>query len=201
MLAIVALLALVAIAAASAVSAYLEHRAEIFESQQAIAASWQQVDEVIQHRADLVPGLIQTIQPFATRERLAIERLRQAYKALDRTFLVPNRIAANDEISEALLALLAIAEEYPELRSRPEYKRSKDELAAVENQVAAQRRKYNQQVQDYNTRLQLFPNNFVAAMEGFEREEAYFRTNEKARQAPPVVNFVETTETADEPAP
>jgi len=198
------LLALVAFGAAKAVTVYLDSRAEIFELQQAIAASWQSADEVIQQRAELAPELIRAIQPFATRERKEIQRLRQACATLERSFLVPNRIAANDEISLALLDLLAVAEDYPELRSRPQYKRLQDELAAIENQVAAQRRRYNQQVQDYNTRLQLFPNNFVAAMEGFEREEAYFRTNEKSRQAPPVVNFTgttEETETSVEPAP
>ncbi len=198
------LLGLVAFGAAKAVSVYLDSRAEIFELQQGIAASWQSADEVIQQRADLAPSLIHVIQPFATRERAAIERLRQACATLERSFLAPNRIAANDEISQALLDLFAVAEDYPELHARPEYKRLQDELAAIENQIAAQRRRYNQQVQDYNTRLQLFPANFVAAMEGFEREEAYFRTNEKSRQAPPVVNFTETPEepqTPEEPAP
>lgn len=199
------LLGLVAFGVAKAVSVYLDSRTEILELQQAIAASWQNADEVIQQRADLAPSLIQVIRPFATRERAAIERLRQACTALDRSFLAPNRIAANDEISQALLELFTVVDDYPELRSRPEYKRLQDELAAVENQIALRRRRYNQQVQDYNTRLQLFPNNFVAAMEGFEREEAYFRTNEKSRQAPPVVNFTdapestETSETVAEP--
>ncbi len=67
--------------------------------------------------------------------------------------------------------------------------RLQDELAGTENRIAVERRKYNQVVQQYNTYIQLFPNNLVASLSGFEREEAYFRTTEDARQAPPAVSF------------
>ena len=67
--------------------------------------------------------------------------------------------------------------------------RLQDELAGTENRIAVERRKYNQTVQTFNTYIQLFPNNIVASMSGFAREDAYFRTSEEARQAPPAVNF------------
>lgn len=188
-LAVVIALGLAAFGVVSGTAVYLERRTEILELQQAISASWQEADAVVQERADLAPGLIRAIQPYATREREVIQRVRDARSALEAAFTVPDRIQTNRELSDALAALLAVAEEYPELLSKPEYKRLQDEFATVENRAAAQRRKYNQQVQDYNTRLQLFPSNFVAYLEGFEREEAYFRTSEQARQAPPVVNF------------
>ncbi len=186
---------IIALAGAAAVSTYAQRRDDNLRMQQAISASWQAVDAVIVQRSDLAPGLIQAVKPYATRERAAIARLRQARAALDEAFAVPARIAANDGLSEALQELLAIADAYPELPATPEYKRLQDQLAAVENQLATQRRRYNKQVQEYNTRLQLFPNNLVAAIEGFEREEAYFRTNERARQSAPAVNFA-----APEPA-
>lgn len=190
-LAVVLVLAL-AFGVASATAVYLERRDEIYVLQQAISASWQEADAVVQQRSDLIPGLIHAIQPYATRERAVIEGVRGAHLALEAAFAVPDRIRANADLSDALLALLEVAEEYPELLAKPKYKRLQDELAGVENQAVAQRRKYNQQVQDYNTRLQLFPSNFVAAMEGFEREESYFRTNEQVRQAPPAIKFAET---------
>jgi LemA protein len=67
--------------------------------------------------------------------------------------------------------------------------RLQDELAGTENRIAVERRKYNQAVQQYNTYIQLFPNNLVAGFSGFQREDAYFRTTEEARQAPPPVSF------------
>ena len=82
-----------------------------------------------------------------------------------------------------------VVERYPELRSNQNFLRLQDELAGTENRIAIERRKYNQTVQQYNTYIQLFPNNLIASMGGFDREDAYFRTTEEARQAPPAVNF------------
>jgi LemA protein len=99
-------------------------------------------------------------------------------------------------LSGALSRLLVVVENYPELRSNQNFIRLQDELAGTENRIATERRKYNEAVQQYNTYIQLFPNNLVAGVSGFEREDAYFRTTEEARQAPPVVSF-----SPDEPAP
>ena len=82
-----------------------------------------------------------------------------------------------------------MVENYPQLQSSQNFMRLQDELAGTENRIAVERRKYNQTVQQYNTYIQLFPNNLVASFSGFDREEAYFRTTEEARQAPPAVNF------------
>jgi LemA protein len=97
--------------------------------------------------------------------------------------------------------LLVVVENYPELRSNQNFLRLQDELAGTENRIAVERRKYNQTVQDFNTYIQLFPNNLVASFSGFAREDAYFRTTEEARQAPPSVNFSETPPPAEAPAP
>lgn len=84
---------------------------------------------------------------------------------------------------------MVVVENYPQLRSSQNFIRLQDELAGTENRIAVERRKYNQTVQQYNTYIQLFPNNMVASFSGHEREDAYFRTTEEARQAPPTVNF------------
>lgn len=197
-LAVAGIVGLVGVAAAGATKTYLDSRAEILTLQQAIAASWQQADAAIQKRAELAPALVQTIRPYATRERAIGARVLAAREALGASFVVAKRIEAGDELAAALQNLLEVAESYPELLSTPGYRRLQDELAAVENEIAAQRRKYNQQVQEYNTKLQLFPANFVAAMEGFQRQEAYFRTNERARQSPPAVPFTEPKAPAED---
>ena len=99
------------------------------------------------------------------------------------------RIEANDQLGGALSRLLVVVENYPQLQSSQNFIRLQDELAGTENRIAVERRKYNQTVQQYNTYIQLFPNNIVASLSGHEREDAYFRTTEEARQAPPAVNF------------
>jgi len=82
--------------------------------------------------------------------------------------------------------LLVVVENYPQLKSNENFLRLQDELAGTENRIAVERRKYNEVVQAYNTNIQLFPNNIVAAISGFQREEAYFRASDSARQAPAV---------------
>jgi LemA protein len=95
-------------------------------------------------------------------------------------------INANNQLDGALGRLLVLVENYPQLRSNENFLRLQDELAGTENRIAVERRRYNETLQDYNTYIGLFPNNIIAGMSGFSRDEAYFRTEEGARQAPRV---------------
>ena len=88
--------------------------------------------------------------------------------------------------SSALGRLLVVVENYPQLKSNENFLRLQDELAGTENRIAVERRRYNETVQDYNTFIALFPNSLVASMSGFTRNDAYFKTEEGARQAPKV---------------
>jgi len=81
---------------------------------------------------------------------------------------------------------LVVVENYPQLKSNENFLRLQDELAGTENRIAVERRRYNETVQDYNTFIALFPNSLVASMSGFTRNEAYFKTEEGARQVPKV---------------
>jgi LemA protein len=96
------------------------------------------------------------------------------------------KIQANDQLSGALARLLVVAENYPQLRSNENFLRLQDELAGTENRIAVERRKYNETLQRYNTAIQVFPNNIVASLSGFERNNAYFTTEPGARNAPKV---------------
>lgn len=190
---VVGLLLLVGIGLAGS---YIERRNTMVQQKEAIKGAWAQVDTVIQRRADLVPNLVETVKGFAAQEQAVFSNIAEARAALGGARTPSDRIAANDMLSGALSRLLVVVENYPELRSNQNFIRLQDELAGTENRIAVERRNYNQAVQQYNTYIQLFPNNFVAGLSGFEREDAYFRTTEEARQAPPVVSF-----TPAEPAP
>ena len=108
------------------------------------------------------------------------------------------KIAANGQLDSALSRLLVVVENYPQLRSNENFLRLQDELAGTENRIAIERRRYNETLQDYNTYIGLFPNNIVASLSGFTRNDAYFKTDEGARQAPKV-NFGGAP--AQQPAP
>lgn len=165
---------------------YVSRRNEMVGQREAIKSAWAQVDIVLQRRADLVPNLVETVKGFAAQERAVFDSIAQARAAMAGAKSPAERIAANDQLSGALARLLVVVERYPELKSNENFLRLQDELAGTENRIAQERRKYNEIVQVYNTNIQLFPNNLVAAMSGFQREDAYFRAAEGSRQAPQV---------------
>ena len=167
-------------------SSYVTRRNGMVTEREAIKNQWAQVDTALQRRADLIPNLVETVKGFATQERTVFDDIAKARAAMAGARTPADRIAANDQLSGALSRLLLVVENYPQLKSNENFLRLQDELAGTENRIAVERRKYNEVVQAYNTDIQLFPNNIVAGMAGFQREEAYFRANDAARQAPAV---------------
>jgi len=98
------------------------------------------------------------------------------------------RIDGNARLDGALGRLMVVVENYPNIKANENFLRLQDELAGTENRIAVERRRYNDTIQDYNTYIALFPNSLVAGFAGFARNDAYFKTEEGARQAPKV-NF------------
>lgn len=196
LIAIAVLLGVVLLLAVVVGGVYVERRNRMVQLKEGIAGAWAQVDTVIQRRADLIPNLVETVKGFAAQEREVFSNIADARARLGGARTPAERIEANDQLSGALSRLLVIVENYPDLRSNQNFIRLQDELAGTENRIAVERRRYNQAVQEYNTYIQLFPNNLVAGLSGFAREEAYFRTSEEARQAPPAVNFSREPEPA-----
>ena len=165
---------------------FVSRRNEMAAQREAIKGAWAEVDVVLQRRADLIPNLVETVKGFAAQEKAVFDSIAQARAAMAGARTPAERIAANDQLSGALSRLLVVVENYPVLKSNENFLRLQDELAGTENRIAQERRKYNEVVQAYNTNIQLFPNNIVAGISGFQREEAYFRAAEGARQVPGV---------------
>ena len=155
---------------------------------EAVNAAWAQVDVVLQRRSDLIPNLVETVKGFAAHEEKVFGDIAAARAAMAGAKSPQEKIAANGQLDSALSRLLVVVENYPQLRSNENFLRLQDELAGTENRIAIERRRYNETVQDYNTYISLFPNNIVASFSGFTRNDAYFKTDEGARQAPKV-NF------------
>jgi len=178
-------------------SIYVGHRNEMVRLKETVNASWSQVDVVLQRRADLIPNLVETVKGYAAQEQKVFGDIANARAALLGAKTPSDKIAANGQLDGALGRLLAISENYPQLKSNENFMRLQDELAGTENRIAIERRRYNEAVQAYNTYIGLFPNNIVASFSGFTRDDAYFKTEEGARQAPKV-NFGTP---AQQPAP
>jgi LemA protein len=177
---------------------FIGRRNQMAIKKEAVNAAWAQVDVVLQRRADLIPNLVETVKGFATQEQTVFGDIAKARSALLGAHSPAEKIAANGQLDSALGRLLVVVENYPQLKSNENFLRLQDELAGTENRIAVERRTYNQVIQDYNTFIATFPNSLVASMSGFTRNDAYFKTEEGARQAPKV-NF--GTAPAVTPAP
>lgn len=177
---------LLGVAAVGAGLMYVGRRNEMVVKSQAVEAQWHQVDVDLQRRADLIPNLVETVKGYAAQEQTVFGDIAKARSALLSAQTPEGRIAANGQLEGALGRLLAIAENYPQLKSNENFLRLQDELAGTENRIAVERRRYNEAVQDYNTYIGLFPNNVFAGWAGFRPNNAYFSAADTARDVPKV---------------
>lgn len=161
-------------------------RNELVEQRESINGAFAQVDVVLQRRADLVPNLVETVKGFAAHETEVFKAVADARAAMAGARTPQEKIDANSRMDGALSRLLVVVEAYPQLKSDQNFLRLQDELAGTENRIAVERRKYNETVQKYNTNIELFPKNIAASIFGFQRNDAYFKTDPASRQAPKV---------------
>jgi LemA protein len=156
-------------------------------SEEAVTSAWSQVENQLQRRLDLIPNLVNTVKGYAAHEEAVFTEVTRAREKLIGAGSVADMAEANQELSGALSRLLAIAENYPQLKADANFRQLADELAGTENRIAVARMDYNNAVQTFNTKIRRFPTVIFANMFGFERKE-YFQAEEGASQAP-VVDF------------
>jgi LemA protein len=165
---------------------YVSRRNQMVQKNEAIKEAWSEVDVNLKRRADLIPNLVETVKGYAAQEQTIFTNIANARSALLGAASPAEKIQANNQLDGALGRLLALVENYPQLKSNENFLRLQDELAGTENRIAVARRRYNQTLQDYNTYIGLFPNNIFARWAGFSRNDAYFQAGEAAREAPKV---------------
>ena len=165
---------------------YVSRRNQMVQKNEAVKEAWSEVDVNLKRRADLIPNLVETVKGYAAQEQTVFTNIANARAALLGAVNPAERIQANNQLDGALGRLLALVENYPQLKSNENFLRLQDELAGTENRIAVARRRYNQTLQDYNTYIGLFPNNIFAPWAGFYRNDAYFQAGEAAREAPKV---------------
>jgi len=183
LLAVVGVLALICLIVGGA---YVSSRNEMVGKNEAIKQAWAQVDVVLERRADLIPNLVATVKGYAQQEQKVFGDVANARAGLLNARTPGEKIAANGQLDGAIGRLLAIVENYPNLKSDQNFRALQDELAGTENRIAVERRRYNEALQDYNTYIGLFPNNIFAGWAGFQRNNDYFAASEGARVAPKV---------------
>lgn len=181
---------------------YVSAKNQMVAKNETVKSAWSQVDVVLQRRADLIPNLVETVKGFAKQEQTVFGDIAKARSTLLSASSPADKIAANRQLDGALGRLLAIVENYPQLRSNENFLRLQDELAGTENRIAVERKRYNDAIQDYNTFIGQFPNSIWANMAGFKRNDAYFAASEGSRQVPKVdFSGAQPSPASPQPAP
>jgi len=183
---LVVLLAVLLVVGLSFGGLYVSRRNQMVTLNEQVKSDWAQVDVVLERRADLIPNLVETVKGYAAQEQTVFDDIAKARSALLGAQSPEGRIAANGQLDGALGRLLALVENYPQLKSNENFLRLQDELAGTENRIAVERKRYDDALQEYNTYINLFPNNIVAGMSGFQRNNAYFAATEASRAVPKV---------------
>src|SRR4051794_4924661 len=155
--------------------------------EEAVKAQWAQVESQLQRRNDLIPNLVETVKGYAQHEESVYKGIAESRSRLLAAKSPAETIQAANEQTSALGRLLAVVENYPQLRANEQFNRLMDELSGTENRIAVERMRYNERIQEYNTSRRRFPANLTAKMFGF-KEYTFFEAPAEAQQAPKV-NF------------
>lgn len=150
----------------------------IASHKQSVNASWAQVENQMQRRADLIPNLVAVTNAQAKQEKEIIQLLIQSRESYLQANSIPEKIAASTQISTVIQQLNQYAATNPQLQSSQTFSNLQYELAGTENRIATERQRYNQAVQRYNQSLQTFPNILISSLFNFQ-EQPYFQAEDK----------------------
>ena len=187
---IIILVAVVAIIAFWAISGYNS----LVSMDENVSNQWANVETQYQRRADLIPNLVNTVKGYAAHEKETLEgviaaRSQATQIKVDPTDLTPEKLAeyqkAQGQLATALGKLLAITENYPDLKANQNFLELQAQLEGTENRINVARKNFNDAAEAYNTAIRRFPKNILAGMFGFDKR-AYFEAAEGAEQAPQV---------------
>jgi LemA protein len=171
-----------------------------FQTQdEAVKAAWGEVVNQYQRRADLIPNLVNTVKGYASHERETLEAVTRA-RATATSFQITPEVLNNPEafrkfqqvqgeLSSALSRLMAVSENYPQLKADTSFRDLQSQLEGTENRITVARQRYNQAVREYNILARSFPTNLTAKMFNYEVKPSFTVDNEKAISNAPKVDF------------
>ena len=163
-------------------------------AEEEVESAWAQVENQYQRRADLVPNLVATVKGYAAHEQETLQgvvdaRAKATQITIDPANATPEQLAAfqaaQGELSQALGRLMAVAENYPDLKANENFRDLQAQLEGTENRITIARQMFNETARAYNTKVRRFPNNIIAGIAGFEKKP-YFEAEQGAQHAPKV---------------
>ena len=166
---------------------------------ESVKAAWSEVVNQFQRRADLEPNLVSTVKGFAQQEKSVLLGVTEARAKVGTIQATPELIndaaafkkfqAAQGELSQALKSLIAVTENYPELKSDQNFRDLQAQLEGTENRIAVARKRYIDAVQDYNVTIRSFPSNLTAMIFKYQTKPNFAVENESVIAKPPTVDF------------
>src|SRR5262245_29988367 len=160
-----------------------------------VTSAWAQVQNQYQRRLDLIPNLVEVVKGYAAHERDVFEKVAEARSSVGKIQMTPEVLKdpqlfqkfqeAQTGLSSALSRLLAVAENYPQLKANENFLQLQSQLEGTENRITTERQRFNQAVQEYNTKVRLFPTSLFAGMFGFGQKQ-FFQAEPGAEKAPQV---------------
>ena len=146
-----------------------------------VSEAFSQIDVQLKRRADLIPNLVETVKGYAKHEKELFEKVTQERASLVSAKGVMEKASVNNELSQTLKSIFAVAENYPDLKASQNFMELQEELSDTENKIAYSRQFYNSTVLDYNTKLQVFPNVFIGKLLNFKEAEFFGATDEEKK--------------------
>ncbi len=172
---------------------------EFQSKDEGVKASWSEVVNQYQRRADLIPNLVNTVKGYAAQEKDVLVGVTEARAKATSIQVTPETLndpeafkrfqQAQGELSGALSRLIAVSENYPQLKSDQNFRELQTQLEGTENRITVARNRYIAQVRDYNVTVRQFPNNLTAMVFGYKPKENFTVENEKSISNAPTVKF------------
>ena len=149
---------------------------------QRVRNAWSQIDVQLQRRFDLIPNLVETVKGYMEHEKDVLTKVTELRSSWAQAQTVSEKASLDNQLSETLKTIMAVAENYPDLKANQNFMALQQELTNTEDKISYSRQFYNDIVTKYNTELEVFPSNIVASMFKFKPETLFEVDNEEARK-------------------
>ena len=144
--------------------------------------AWSQIDVQLQRRFDLIPNFVETVKGYMSHEKETFEKIASLRTSWANANSVSEKAELDNQLSTTLKTIMAVSENYPELKANQNFSELSEELRNTENKISFSRQFYNDTVTMYNTKLQVFPSNIIAGMFNFKARDLFKAESDEARR-------------------
>ena len=154
----------------------------LVQSRNKVKNAWSQIDVQLQRRFDLIPNLVEAVKGYMAHEQETLTKVTELRTSWANASTVGEKAELDNQLSGALKTIMAVSENYPDLKANQNFATLQEELRSTENKISYARQFYNDSVTMYNTKLQVIPTNIIASMFNFTPEELFKTDSEEARK-------------------